>query len=215
MSCVLLLLMPLVPVVEAAEEPVLLAIDAGHGGGDGGAVAADGTEESSLNLQIAQRLEGILCFLGCPTVMTRTGEESLADSDADTVRAQKVSDLKNRVALIQESSSAILISIHQNSLPGHPEVHGAQTFYNAVSWAGELAAAVQYALNGTVNQNNEKVCKPIGEDIYLMKEVECPAILVECGFMSNPSEVRLLRSEGYQNRLAATIAAAYLNYEKK
>ncbi len=213
-SCVLLLIMPFFPVTWAAEEQNLIAIDAGHGGGDGGAVAKDGTTESSLNLQIAQKLEGIFCFLGCPTVMTRSGEESLADGDADTLRQQKVSDLKNRVELIESSGSHVLISIHQNSLPGHPEVHGAQTFYNTVSWAGELAAAVQYGLNGTVNLRNEKICKPISDDIYLMKNVKCPAILVECGFMSNSSEVRLLQSEGYQKQLAAAIAAAYLNYEK-
>lgn len=211
-SCVLLLIVPIVSVTWAAEEQTLIAIDAGHGGGDGGAVAADGTTESSLNLQIAQKLEGIFCFLGYPTVMTRAGEESLADGDAGTVRQQKVTDLKNRVALIQKSGSDVLISIHQNSLPGHPEVHGAQTFYNTVSWAGDLAAAVQYGLNGSVNVSNEKICKPIGDDIYLMKNVKCPAILVECGFMSNPSEVRLLQSEGYQKQLAAAIAAAYLNY---
>lgn len=214
-SCVLLLFVPFISVTWAVEEQALVAIDAGHGGGDGGAVAADGTLESSLNLKIAQKLEGILCFAGCPTVMIRTGEESLADGDADTVHQQKVSDLKNRVALIQESGSDVLISIHQNSLPGHPNVHGAQTFYNTAAGAGDLAAAVQYELNRSINPSNEKICKPIGDDIYLMKKVDCPAILVECGFMSNPSEVRLLQSEGYQKQLAATIAAAYLNYVNK
>ncbi len=214
-SCILLLVVPLISVTWAAEDQALIAIDAGHGGGDGGAVATDGTTESSLNLQIARKLEGIFQFLGCPTVMTRTGEESLSDEDADTIRQQKVSDLKNRVALIQKNGCEVLISIHQNSLPGHPDVHGAQTFYNTVSWAGDLAAAVQYELNRTVNPGNEKICKPIGEDIFLMKKVGCPAILVECGFMSNPNEVRLLQSEGYQKQLAAAIAAACLNYENK
>ncbi len=214
-ALVSVLLVPLIFQAEAAETPVVVAIDAGHGGGDGGAVAGDGTTESCLNLQIAQKLEGTLQFLGCPTVMVRSGEESLAAGDAQSTRQQKVSDLKNRVACVQNSGSGVLISIHQNSLPGHPEVHGAQAFYNTVSWAGDLAAAVQYELNQTINPNNEKACKPIGEDIYLMRKVDCPAILVECGFMSNPDEVRLLQQEGYQKLLAATIAAAYLNYENE
>ena len=193
----------------AAEIP-LIAVDAGHGGEDGGTTAQDGTKESHVNLQIARRLDGTLCFLGCRTRMIRKGEESLADPGAGSLHEKKASDLKNRVE--ESRGSTALISIHQNSLPGHPEVHGAQAFYNRVSCAGELAAAVQYQLNRTVNVGNEKICKPVSDDIYLMKETECPAVLVECGFLSSPAETRLLTSETYQKELAVIMASAVVEF---
>ena len=191
----------------------LIAVDAGHGGEDGGTAAPDGTKESCLNLQIARRMDGALCFLGCRTRMIRKGEESLADPGTGSLRKKKVSDLQNRVKAIRGSTA--LISIHQNSLPGHPEVHGAQVFYNRVSCAGELAAAVQYQLNRTVNAGNEKICKPAPDDIYLMKETECPAVLVECGFLSSPAETRLLTSETYQKELAVIMASAMIEFYTK
>lgn len=188
----------------------LIAVDAGHGGEDGGTVAPDGTKESCINLQIARRLDGTLCFLGCRTKMIRKGEESLADPGAGSLREKKASDLKSRVE--ESRGSTALISIHQNSLPGHPEVHGAQTFYNRVSCAGELAAALQYQLNRAVNVGNEKICKPVSDDIYLMKETECPSVLVECGFLSSPAETRLLTSETYQKELAVIMASAVVEF---
>ena len=202
------------PPAAAAESiaagPPLIAVDAGHGGEDGGTSAPDGTKESCVNLQIARRLDGALCFLGCRTRMIRKGEESLANPHAGSLREKKVSDLKNRVEASRGCTA--LISIHQNSLPGHPEVHGAQAFYNRISCAGELAAAVQYQLNRTVNAGNEKICKPISGDIYLMKETECPAALVECGFLSSPAETRLLTSAMYQKELAAIMASAVVDF---
>lgn len=123
-----------------------------------------------------------------------------------------MSDLKNRVALINQQSGAVLISIHQNSMPDHPSVHGAQVFYNAVSPSGELGMTVQGALNGAVNAGNEKNARAIDSTIYLMKNVRCPAILIECGFLSNPAETRLLLTDEYQVKLAACIAAGLLQY---
>lgn len=194
----------------AAVAAPIIAVEAGHGGEDGGTAAPDGTKESSVNLQIARKLDGALCFLGCRTRMIRKGEESLADPDAESLHEKKVSDLKNRVQAGRDSTA--FVSIHQNSLPGHPEVHGAQVFYNRVFFAGDLAAAVQYQLNRTVNCGNEKICKPVSESIFLMKEMSCPAVLVECGFLSSPSEARLLISEEYQRELAAVMASAIVEF---
>ena len=189
-----------------------IVLDAGHGGEDGGAVSRDGVAESSVNLAITRKLRDVFLFLGRDTVLTREGEEAIYSPDCVTLREKKVSDLKNRVALINQQSGAVLISIHQNSMPDHPSVHGAQAFYNAVSPGGELGVAVQGALNGAVNVGNEKNAKAIDSTIYLMKNVRCPAILIECGFLSNPAETQLLLTDEYQVKLAACIAAGLLQY---
>ena len=187
-------------------------LDAGHGGADGGAVSDSGVAESGINLQITRRLYEILRLLGHPSVMTRSGDEAIYDDTAVTLREKKVSDLKNRTALANGTPDGLLISIHQNSMPDHPSVHGAQVFYNAVSPGGELGMAVQGALNGAVNAGNEKNARAIDSTIYLMKNVRCPAILIECGFLSNPAETRLLLTDEYQVKLAACIAAGLLQY---
>ena len=191
----------------------IIVLDAGHGGSDGGAVSADGTPEDDINLAIVLRLRDIFALMGRQTVLTRTGENSLADPDSATLRQEKVSDTKNRVALINSVSNGHLISIHQNTLPGHPSVHGAQVFYGKVTDSDAQAAAVQQALNSVVNVGNEKTAKPIGSDIYIMAHANCPAILVECGFLSNSTETRLLLSPEYQTKLAAAICCGYLQYQ--
>lgn len=191
----------------------IIVLDAGHGGSDGGAVSADGTPEDDINLAIVLRLRDLFALMGRQTVLTRTGENSLADPDSATLRQEKVSDTKNRVALINSVSNGHLISIHQNTLPGHPSVHGAQVFYGKVADSDARAAAVQQALNSVVNVGNEKTAKPIGSDIYIMAHADCPAILVECGFLSNSAETRLLLSPEYQTKLAAAICCGYLQYQ--
>ena len=152
----------LVPVFRmGAEAAAVYIIDAGHGGEDGGAVAQDGTVESDLNLAVARRVEGVLAFAGKKTVMTRRNENAVYDEGSATLREKKRSDLKNRAAQINRYDDAYLISIHQNSLPAVPSVHGAQVFYNAANGAETMAGAVQEALNQAVNQGNEKNEKAI------------------------------------------------------
>lgn len=185
-------------------------IDAGHGGEDGGAVSADGVKESDLNLAIAERTELLLRFLGAQTRMTRTEDTALYSGGAETLRQKKASDLRNRVALVNETPGAVLVSIHQNSLPAVPSVHGAQVFYGKAASGETLAASVQEALNRSVNSGNEKHEKSIDPSIYLMKNVTCPAILVECGFLSNAAETQRLLVPEHQTRLAFTIAAGLL-----
>ena len=194
----------------ASGSPVVV-IDAGHGGADGGAVSADGTIESSLNLQISLRLNDLLRLLGQQTEMTRREDISIHSEDADTLHEKKVSDLKNRVALVNGLDRAVLISIHQNKLPSSPKVHGAQAFYNHVDGSAAIAKSIQTSLNQSINRSNPKSEKKISPKIYLMKNVTAPAVLVECGFLSNPAETDQLKDGQYQLRLAAAIAAGYLN----
>ena len=189
----------------------MIILDAGHGGSDGGAVSADGTPESGINLAITQRLAEVLCFFGQPVVLTRTGTDALCGPEDVTLRQQKVSDTKNRVALVNSHSGARLISIHQNCLPGYPSVRGAQAFCNGVDGGQAMADCIQQALNSGVNVSG-KESKRISDSIYLMKHASCPAALVECGFLSNREETELLQQPEYQIRIAAAIAAGYLQY---
>ena len=188
-----------------------IIIDAGHGGADGGAVAQNGVIESHLNLQIAKKVGEMFAFLGQSTVMTRTGEDGLYNSDSNTIRQKKVDDTHNRVDLINRYESATLISIHQNSLPNAPKVHGAQVFFNTKEQARELASSIQTVLNGCINTGNEKTETAIPKSVYIMSHVNCDAVLVECGFLSNAEEVQLLQQDDYQRKLAAAIVCGYLN----
>ena len=188
----------------------VFVLDAGHGGADGGASSPSGVLESDINLAITLRMRDLFSLLGQPTVLTRADEKSLADDPSATIRQQKVSDTKNRVALVNSIENARLISIHQNALAGHPSVHGAQVFYNAVGDSSALAETMQQELNQTVNVGNEKGKKPISKDIYLMSHVICPGVLVECGFLSNAAESELLQTPSYQTMLAMTICCAAL-----
>lgn len=191
-------------------KPVVI-LDAGHGGADGGAVSANGVAESGLNLAITLKLAGVLDFFGQSVVLTRTGEDSLADDKTASLRQQKVSDTRNRVALVNEYPHGVLLSIHQNTLPGHPTVQGAQAFHNGREGAEPLAAAIQQALNEAVNEG-EKSPRTTGDDVYLMKHVLCPAVLVECGFLSHPAETQRLGQREHQLCLATAIAAGYLQF---
>ena len=196
-------------------ERLVYVVDAGHGGEDGGAVAGDGTVESGLNLAIALSLNDILRFCGQETRMTRSGDDAVYSEGAATLRQKKVSDLKNRVELVNQTKNGVLVSIHQNALPASPAVHGAQVFYNTVPGSDELAAKIQEVLNGTVNAGNEKQCKKIPDSIYLMKNVTTPAVLIECGFLSNSEETAMLRNPEYQKKLAASIAGGVLAEREK
>ena len=197
---------PVTPAVSQTT-PVL---DAGHGGEDGGAVSDSGVAESGINLQITRRLYEILRLLGHPSVMTRTGDDAVYDDTAVTLREKKASDLKNRVALVNETPNAVLLSIHQNSLPASRRVHGAQAFHARTEGSEALAESVQVALNAAVNPGNEKSRKVIDKSVYLMKNIQCPAVLVECGFLSNAEEAARLRQADYQRKLAVTVAAGFL-----
>ena len=126
---------------------------------------------------------------------------------AGTIRQRKASDLKNRTALANSASSGVLVSIHQNSLPESRSVHGAQAFYNGAG--EEIALAVQEALNSTIN-DRPKEAKSAGSGVYLLSHAEIPAVLVECGFLSNPGETDLLNTQAHQTRLALVIFTSVL-----
>ncbi len=188
--------------------PPVLVIDAGHGGEDGGAVSRSGQVESQINLAVALRLDALMGFAGVPSVLLRQEDISLHDSGAETLREKKRSDLENRVERINETDNAVLISIHQNTF-SDSSYHGAQVFYADEESSLPLAQAAQDALRRFLDPDNQRQPAKISDDIYLMAHVERPAILAECGFLSNPEEDALLGTEAWQLRIALALAGAY------
>ena len=155
-------------------------------------------------------MRDLLTFAGMPTAVTREGEDAIYDPGSATLREKKVSDLHNRVDLVNAIPGAVLVSIHQNSLPSSPSTRGAQVFWNRQEGAEALAESVQTALNGAINAGNEKKAAQVPSSVYLMKEITVPGVLVECGFLSNAAEAGQLKDPAYQTKLAAAIAAGVL-----
>lgn len=184
-------------------------IDAGHGGMDGGATSCTGVLESQINLEIALRLNDLCRLLGYDTKMIRTADVSVY-TEGETIAAKKVSDLKERVRIVNELENAILVSIHQNTF-SDSRYSGAQVFYGAKGDSRELAESMQAALIQNVNPDSSRSFKK-ADGIYLMDRIKCTGILVECGFLSNPSEEAKLRSADYQKQLSAVIAATLANF---
>lgn len=191
----------------APEEGTVFVLDAGHGGEDGGAVSTMGTRESDINLEVAGRLNILMNFLGMKTKMVRTTDISVY-TEGTTIAQKKVSDIRHRVQIVEETPGAVLVSIHQNCFP-QAQYRGAQVFYAKGSEA--LAELLQRAMCTHVDPNNHRECKPI-RDVYLMEHITCPGVLIECGFLSNPQEEQLLKDPGYQKKLAAAIACTLLSY---
>ena len=142
--------------------------------------------------------------------MTRSEDLSICDPGLATIRERKSSDLKNRVELVNQKENAVLLSIHQNSLPSSPVTHGAQAFWNARSGAEALAQGIQDTLNAWINTERPKEPKEIPSSIYLMKNVQSPGVLVECGFLSHTEETALLQEPSHQIKLAAAVTAGCL-----
>ena len=191
------------------EPPVTVVIDAGHGGEDGGAVSVTGVYESKLNLEIALRLNDLLHLLGVRTAMIRTEDVSVY-TEGSTIAQKKVSDIRHRVALVEQTPNALLVSVHQNQF-SEAKYRGAQVFYAKTDGSQALAEQLQAALAVQVDPNNHRACKQ-AKDIYLMEHVSCPAVLVECGFLSNSAEEALLRDAAYQKKLAAAVAGTIFSY---
>ncbi len=186
------------------EREATIIVDPGHGGVDGGATSCTGVLESKFNLDISLRLNDLLHLLGYQTVMVRTTDRSVY-TQGETIAAKKVSDLRQRVKLVNETENAVLISIHQNTF-SDSRYSGAQVFYGAKGESQQLAEQLQGAFGQMLNQGSSRSCKK-AEGVYLMKHIECTGVLVECGFLSNPEEEAKLRSAVYQQKLCAVIAA--------
>ena len=189
----------------------VVVIDAGHGIPDEGAEVGDGTTEAQTNLKIALKLQNLLEQSGCTVILTRSDENGIYDLDSKTLKQKKISDIRNRVKIGNESSADIFVSIHLNKIP-QEQYDGWQTFYNKNSEQGQkLAKLIQANLNEAIQKENKRVAAKI-ENIYIINNVEIPTTIVECGFLSNPQEKELLLTDSYQNRLAWGIYNGIIDY---
>ena len=198
----------------ADETGPLIIIDAGHGGEDGGVQTADGIPEKDVNLSVAEKLEATLKARGFETLMTRTDDTLTYDESKTTMREKKVSDIHNRASLIEAHPGCVVLSIHQNYFED-TRCTGTQVFFSPNHAGSEaLANAIQSAVVAALQPGNTRAVKQSGKEIYLLYHAAVPAVMVECGFLSNPEEAARLLDETYQSDLAAAIAdglEAYLN----
>jgi N-acetylmuramoyl-L-alanine amidase len=188
----------------------VIALDAGHGGPDGGAVSRDGIIEKDLNLAIALYLRDYLQQAGAAVMLTREGDYDLASPDVRGYSRRKTEDLMERVRRIESMRADYAVSIHMNSIPS-PRWSGAQTFYYSGNEEGRrLAENIQYELR-TVLENTNREAKT-NDTVYLLKTLKIPAALVEVGFLSHPGEARLLADEAYQKKVASAIYRGILSF---
>ncbi len=198
---------------ENASPPVIV-IDAGHGGEDGGA-SANGLLEKDINLSIALKLRDMLTISGYKVVMTRDSDVSVYDSTADTTREKKVSDLKNRAEMINSSKNNILVSIHQNKFE-QSQYFGTQMFYSKNDpKSAVLAEELRKSVTGMLQPDNKRELKQADSNIYILDKAQVPAVIVECGFLSNEEEAKKLADSDYQQKMAFAIYSGILGYMNK
>lgn len=193
---------------ETAFSGYIITLDAGHGGYDPGKIGINDSKEKDINLQIASYLQELLDSLGFEVYMTRTDDSSL---NTETAKSLKTSDLNHRIEIVASHNSDFFISIHQNSF-SDSSVHGAQVFYYANSSDGEqLAKSIQASIHAILDSDNERPVKG-NLDYLILKKSPCPAVIVECGFLSNPDECSSLNTPDYQKQVAAAIADGLVNH---
>ena len=193
------------------KENNVILLDAGHGGEDGGAIGVGGIIEKDLNLSITLKTASFFEFLGYKVEFTRETDRMTCDDGLKAQRERKVSDIKNRLEQIEKSPCICAISIHQNIFGG--EARGAQVFYSGNNPESKtLAESLQIGICGMLQPENNRVIKQATKDIYILYHANKPAVLVECGFISNSSEAALLSDNAYQNKMAFAIAISTVKH---
>ncbi len=188
----------------------IVVIDPGHGGRDGGASSASGTLEKDINLQLGKLLERISTAYGLECIMTRQSDEMLGSELPGNKK--KMKDLKSRVNTANSVGDCVFISIHQNKFP-QKKYKGLQVYYSRNSSDSKpLAQGMQQNVRQYVQPDNDRVIKQASSNIYVLDNVRCPAVLIECGFLSNDEEARLLCDRDYQKKLTAAVFSALFNY---
>ena len=191
--------------------PVII-IDAGHGGEDGGTQSSTGILEKDINLSISLKLEALFNSLGFKTIMVRTSDEMIYDGSCKTIREKKASDIHNRMNLMLSYPNSIFLSIHQNHF-SESKYRGAQVFYSKNNPESEIIAeSIQKSIVEKLQNENERMIKPSGTEIYLLYHAKTPAVMVECGFLSNGGEAQLLNDESYQKKMAVAVADGVIKY---
>ncbi len=204
----------IIPTMAVPVTNKVIVIDAGHGKPDSGAENENGVSEEAINLKIALKLQKYLESSGATVLLTRSDENGIYEIDSKTISQKKVSDIKKRVKIANESSADIYVSIHLNKIP-QGQYWGWQTFYNSGNEKSKLLAdSIQKNLNETISKDNKREIKKL-DNIYIMKNVEIPIALVECGFLSNEQEASKLQQDDYQSKLAWGIYDGIMDYFNK
>lgn len=194
-------------------QAAVVLVDAGHGGADNGTSSADGTAEDGINLDISLQLYDLLRFCGMPTNMTRLEDAAVTDADIDPSRGWKVNDMNAR--LRQYDNAALTVSIHQNHF-FQSQYHGTQVFYGVKHTESKiLAEDIQKQVASLLQPQNKRTIKAAGENIFLLHRTTRPAVIVECGFLSNPTEAELLKNKQYRQQMAFAIGCGVLEYTAK
>ena len=196
----------------------VVVLDPGHGGIDGGAESSDGTSEKDINLAIASQLRKMLENKGIRVIMTRTSGEGLYDPRQDAaIRTLKTNDLYERKRIIDEADADLTVSIHLNSFTQDPSVKGAQVFFPSegdeelVGRSEAAASLIQAELNKTINK--EKKRTELGKnDVFLLKEITCPIVIAECGFLSNREDASMLKNATHQKKIAEALCISICGY---
>lgn len=200
-----------VPTVALPISNKVIVLDAGHGVPDEGAQSSNGTTEAETNLKITLKVQNLLEQSGATVILTRSDENAIYDLDSQTLREKKVSDIHNRVKIGNESSADIFVSIHLNKIPQN-QYWGWQCFYqDGNEQSIKLAKSLQNNLNEAIQKENKRVPMKLNT-VYIMKHVEIPISIVECGFLSNPEEEKLLLEDAYQDKLAWGIYNGIVDY---
>ncbi len=196
---------------ESGKGERVVVIDAGHGGVDPGKVAINRALEKDINLSIAQKLKVMLQEEKITVIMTRNEDNGLYD-EGD--RNKKIADMKKRCAIVNEANPDLLVSIHQNSYQSE-SVKGSQVFYYEKSEDGKrLGEILQNSLIKQVDQSNNRTAKS-NNNYYMLLHVQCPAVIVECGFLSNWREAEKLKTDEYQEKIAQALKKGILEYLDK
>ncbi len=199
------------PVSVSYPGDLMVILDAGHGGADGGASAPDGTLEAELNLKIVQQMREVFGLYGIIPVLTRTEDSLDYPPELSTIREKKVWDQKTRLARIQSCPNAVLLSVHQNQYE-NALASGAQVLWAPTDGSESLAVWLQSLMLTALDGENHRAAAQISGEIYLMNRLACPAVLVECGFLSNSNDLRNLQSPAYRTRLAAVLVTGYITW---
>lgn len=193
-----------------------IVIDAGHGGFDGGAVGYNGLVEKHINLEIAKKLQQVLVLCGYNTVMTRTTDADLCDNEQEVAAVFiKKNDMRKRLEIMDNTKNSITVSIHQNKYESEA-ISGAQVYYGVKNdMSKTLAQSVQNAIVSSVQNDNKRQIKQAQKDLFLLYYTNAPAIIVECGFISNPKEAANLSDNEYQNKIALAIVKGITDFKKQ
>lgn len=189
-----------------------IIVDAGHGGEDGGTQSSAGVLEKEINLDISLKLGTLLRLMGYPVVYTRTEDKLQYGEDAKVQRQKKVSDIHYRMNIADLYADALFLSIHQNYF-SESKYYGAQVFYSKNNPESKIVAEkLQGSIRSIIQPENDREIKASGTDIYLLYHAKSPAVMVECGFLSNPGEALLLSDKNYQKKMCLAIVAGIEEY---